>query len=204
MRTSFLVTALLLLTVNNEAALAQSATSDNGGGDAAPGTRKATAVASSFESLPQVLRAGQEVIVSEASGRKTRGRVVSVTDAKVVVASPLRGRWRTRVEERVFTEDVVTRIEVRDSAWWPGGLIGLVASAPVLAWSISGPRPRLGGPLSLPLVGLPAILGGTALGGLIDWTINAPVYQRQPRAPRVTISPTIGTGQTGVVARVSF
>ena len=76
----------------------------------------------SFRDLQPVVTSGQEVIVWQNDGRKTRGRVVSLSGDKLELRRPPRFIGRERHD--VYVESAVTRIEVRDSTL-NGGLIGL-------------------------------------------------------------------------------
>ena len=157
-------------------------------------------VTESFDALQSILDPGHEVIVKDEEGRKTEGRVVSISANQLVIArSRSLLRWGT--EERAFPEDVVRRIDIVDSAW-QGLVIGLAVGAGVATLACRGEGVPAGYCL---IIATPLfIIPGEFLGGMIDASINEPIYQRPSQTPRVTISPLLGRDQTGVVARVRF
>src|SRR5215218_8285963 len=61
----------------------------------APSPAPAQTVANSFEELQQVLKKGQTVVVTDASGQGTKGKVADVSPSSLVLLIP---------EARTFTE----------------------------------------------------------------------------------------------------
>ena len=102
----------------------------------------------------------------------------------------------------MFAEDVVESVDAVDSSW-NGVLVGMAAGAPFLVHSLQ--VEDCGNLCGLPLVayGIPAVLVGGLIGGMIDEQINQTIYRRS-HAPRITISPWLGRDQKGVMARVRF
>ena len=176
---------------------------------AAQGVRQRVTFADSFESLPQVIKPGQEVKVRGEMRRATQGRVVSIAGDQLVIAKrqyPF-PYFRPR-KEQAFAKDVVRNIDVVDSSW-NGAVLGAVAAIGFLGVSIElecSPscvdnfgRPGrwvLGSVLLVPL--------GTAAGSLIDSLINRRVYEGQPQRPRITIVPVVGRNGVGLVAQIPF
>jgi hypothetical protein len=166
-------------------ALAQVADGQSGGGGETQETARGRAPLNSFEALPIVLKVGQVVKVRDEMGGATRGKVVSISDAELVVArlhNPF-GLFRPR-EKRAFTKELVRSIANVDSGW-NGGLIGAAAGAGLLAALIQiecspscddnfGRRGRweVGKFLFIPI--------GLSIGWGLDEMINQPIYERQP------------------------
>jgi hypothetical protein len=153
-----------------------------------------TLPARSFEELRPRLRPGDKVIVRDAEGRTTRGRLSAHRGDQIEV------EWRRwfRLRQRTFSETAVRRVEIEDS-WWNGALIGLgVASA---ATGI-GCRADDGGYTCLSLLLLAPSLGAS-VGAGIDLSINRLVYEA-PGHATTTLSPVLGQGRIGLAARVRF
>jgi hypothetical protein len=80
----------------------------------APSPAPAQTVANSFEELRQVLKKGQTVVVTDASGQRTKGKVADVSLSSLVILIP---------EARTFAEGTVTEIKATDPLS-NGALIG--------------------------------------------------------------------------------
>ena len=156
-------------------------------------------VLSSFEALQPVLPVGQEVKVRDEAGRATQGRVVAITPDELVIS---RRRFFRRSEERVFAEDIITKIDIVDSeidkALIVGGVTLGVFSGAILA---AGDDDAAMGWGILGMIVIPAAFG---IAGTIDELTTEPFYERRSQTPRVTVSPLLGRGQRGVVAHVRF
>lgn len=209
MKASLPFALLLLGTVLTPAALAQDGDGQTGGVGKPQEAARARALPNSFEALPLVLKVGQELKVRDATGRATRGKVVSISDDELVVArlqNPF-GFFRPRAKQ-AFARELVQSIAHVDSGW-NGGLIGAAAGAGLLAALIQiecspscddnfGRRGRweVGKFLFVPV--------GLGIGWGLDEMINRPVYERQPQTPRVTIAPWLERDRKGVMAHVQF
>ena len=151
---------------------------------------------SSFSDLPRVLEAGQRVIVREADGRVSRGKVVSVDEHRLEIQWR---RWLFARRERSFTGATVESIKVKDSDW-NGMLVG--AGAGLLAgWLVDLQCCR-----DFPIAPVGAVLGalsGAAVGSLIDQSINEVAYRKAARS-RVTVAPLLGAHRVGFTASKAF
>src|SRR4051812_1729650 len=78
------------------------------------------APAQSFHELGTRVQAGDKLIVRDADGHTTRGRLAVLTDDQ------LKLEWRRflRIRQRTFSTAAVRRVEFQDSDW-NGSLIGL-------------------------------------------------------------------------------
>jgi len=170
----------------------------------------AQSTATSFEGLQAALTGGPEVIVRDAEGRKTRGRVSSVSQDQIVIKKNTSAILRLfgRSQERTFPADAVTRIEIVDSTW-NGALVG-AAVAPFVVLGIHGVEEAavsdsndMKGIWTLVLGSMSVVLC-IEIGREIDSRINDPIYERPSQQPQVAIGPLLGRGRVGVMARVSF
>ena len=114
------IALLLLSTVVTTATLAQAGDGQTSAVEETQEAAKAQAVASSFEGLQPILKVGQEVTVQDEAGQATQGKVVSISNNQLVITRLQ--DWR--LEELAFSEDFVRRIDVADSVWWPGAVVG--------------------------------------------------------------------------------
>ncbi len=131
------IALLLLSTVVTTATLAQAGDGQTSAVEETQEAAKAQAVASSFEGLQPILKVGQEVIVQDEAGQATQGKVVSISNNQLVITRLQ--DWR--LEELAFSEDFVRRIDVADSVWWPGAVVGAAVAAGI---------PFLAGPSGCP------------------------------------------------------
>ena len=165
-------------------------------------------VTDSFEALNSILDPGYEVVVWDEAGRKTRGRVSSISGEEVVVTRRRRwfGSFRSP-EELVFGADSITRVDIVDSTW-NGALIG-AAIAPALVYGVwrcednTFPDSNLKGAGTMLVGGMGAFLLIHA-GHHIDLSNNESIYERPSQASRVTVAPLIGRDQKSLAVRVSF
>ena len=103
----------------------------------APSPAPAQATANSFAELQTVLKKGQTVMVTDASGQRVKGKVAEVSPSSLVVLIP---------EARTFAEGTVREIRAAGSSR-NGALIGLgvgggVGAAVILAKCDNGPVNR--------------------------------------------------------------
>ena len=84
----------------------------------------------SFDALSAILETGHEVIVTDDGGRRTRGRVSSISSSQLVL---VRKRFRfSRPETRSFAGESITRIRIVDPTR-NGGMLGAAAAVGLLA-----------------------------------------------------------------------
>lgn len=222
MAVQFVWALVLVVVANSQVAFAQNVgdQTSSSGSAGPPASRprvsadellKGQSVPASFDELPPILEPGYEVVVWDAAGRKTRGRVSSISADQVVVyqraASPLLRRFNPP-RDRLFPADSVTRIDIVDSTW-NGALIGALA-APVLVFGIHrweeaavSDSSSMKGIATVVFGGISAALA-IGIGQKIDSSINKPVFQRRRGDPPVTLAPLLEPTRTGVLVRVRF
>ena len=158
-----------------------------------PSPAPAQTVANSFDELRQVLKKGQTVVVTDASGQRTKGRVWDVSPSSVVVRSP---------EARTFTEGTVTEIRVTDSLS-NGALIGAAIGAGLATWDYLIDPSEPGNAVAFAMgIGM-----GTAIGAGIDALVNRGgkiLYASPRQTRRVMISPVLGRDRQGARVSVRF
>jgi hypothetical protein len=200
MRALLAFTVLLLGAVTAPAALAQGSAPSPVPPHRAP-----------FDALHTVLDTGYEVVVHDEAGRKTRGRVSSISDDQILVdtqgTTPLLRSMRPAVEHR-FPADSVTRIDTVDSTWngtLIGAAVGVGLAFGIHRWEESAVPDSndLKGLLTLVFGGMSIAISSGA-GHLIDLSMNDPIYERPSRTPRVSLVPLIGRERIGLMARVHF
>lgn len=156
----------------------------------------------SFADLQPLVRSGQELIVWQNDGRRTRGRVVSVSGDKLELRRPPRFWGRDRHD--VYVETAATRIEARDSTW-NGMLIGLGLGVLVSVVATVTANPQDDELSELPYVVLSPLVG-PVIGTFIDGAINRTLFV-SPAATRVTLRPVVrdtGGRVAGAMATVRF
>ena len=165
----------------------------------------------SFDALHAILDTGCEVVVRDAAGRKTRGRVSSISDDQIVIfregATPFLRLINPAVERR-FPVDSVTRIDMVDSTWngtFIGAAVGVGLAFGISRWEETAvPNSNnLKGLGTLVFGGL-SIVVSSAVGHLIDLSMNAPIYERPSQTPRISFVPLLGRERIGLMARVHF
>ena len=120
----------------------------------APSLALAQTVASSFEELGQVLKKGQTVVVTDASGQQVRGKVRDLSPSSLTVLIP---------DARTFGEGAVAEVR-RPNSWKTGALIGAGVGAGLAIWDYSiDPSEPGNAAVTAFAIGL-----GTAIGGGID------------------------------------
>ena len=162
-------------------------------------------VTDSFEALNSILDPGYEVVVRDEAGRKTRGRVSSISGEEVVVINrPRLFGYLRSPQEHAFRADAVTRVEIVDSTW-NGIAIGAAVGVGLAFGLWQGTDTDDFGVGLLYFVSATAALPASMLAGRdIDLSINESIYERPSPAPRVTVAPLIGRDQRGFAVRVSF
>jgi hypothetical protein len=161
----------------------------------APRPASAQAVAGSFEELRQILKNGQMVVVTDASGHRTKGKVrdlsTTPTPGSVVLLVP---------DARTFAESAVSEIRAADSPA-TGALIGGGVGFGLALWDyLIDPSEPDNAAIFAVAIGL-----GAAIGLGIDALIDGKVLYR-PRQPRVSvgIAPLIARDRRGVAVSVRF
>jgi hypothetical protein len=151
----------------------------------------------SFEQLRTRLRAGDKLIVRDAEGKTTRGRLSAIAGDRIEIKS---WRWRSfRVRPRVFTETAVRRIEFEDRTW-NGALIGLGVAGAAIGIGCMADH---GGYGCLYLLVL-APPFGVSVGTAVDSLINRTIYQAPGGHASITLSPLLGARRIGLSARAWF
>ena len=89
-----------------------------------PSPAPAQSIANTFEELQTVLKKGQTVIVTDASGQRIKGKVADMSPSSLVVFIP---------EARTFAEGTVTEIRATDPLW-NGALIGAAIGTGLAVW----------------------------------------------------------------------
>lgn len=200
MRVLLVFTIVLLSIVVTSVALAHGADGQTAtSGETQPPRREAS---NSFEALPRILKVGQEVKVRHDAGRATRGKVVSISDTQLVVS---RKKWFFRREEQAFAKEAVRSIDIVDSPWYPGAIVGAAAGVGILAAAIEFQcSPSCDKTGSWVIGSMTIGLMSTLAGGAMDGLLNKTIYERPPATLRVTLAPLLGRERIGVMARVHF
>ena len=140
-----------------------------------------------------MLNNGQTVVVTDTSGKRTKGKVseVSTTPPSLVLLIP---------QARTFAEGTVAEIRATDSVR-NGALIGASVGAGLALWDyLIDPSEPGNAAIFAISIGL-----GTAIGAGIDALIKGKVLYRSPQQKRgVTISPIAGSNRRGVLLQVRF
>lgn len=159
----------------------------------APSPARAQTVARSFDELRQVLKRGQTVVVTDASGERTKGKVADVSPSSLVVLIP---------EARTFAEDTVTEIRTTDPLW-NGALIGAAVGTGLATWDyLIDPSEPGNAAIFAVAIGL-----GTSVGVAIDALVNRrgrAVYASPRQTRRLTISPVFGRNRKSALVSVRF
>jgi hypothetical protein len=160
----------------------------------APSPAPAQTVANSFEALRQVLKKGQTVVVTDASGQRTKGKVAGVSPSSLVVLIP---------EARSFPEGTVTEIRAATDPLSNGALIGAVIGTGLAMWDylIDPSEPGNAAVFTV------AIGVGTAVGAGIDALVNGGeklLYAPPRRTRRLMIAPVLGKDRQGARVSVRF
>ena len=162
-----------------------------------PSPVPAQTVANSFEGLRQVLKNGQTVVVTDARGQRTRGKLADLSPSSLVLFVP---------EARTFAEGAVTEIRGPDTLR-SGTLTGLGVGAGaglgmVAAMCADGPDC---GP-AVQVVGIAAGMGAAIGAGIDAWLSNRGrvLYRPRRQTSSLTISPLAGHRLRGVLASVRF
>jgi len=173
-----------------------------------PTSSKAQSPAATFDELGLALQTGNQVVVTDSNGRRTRGKLVSVTTSSLDLMTE-RPRFLIFREHshQSFTDTVVTTVTRIDSRR-EGALIGFAAGfVPVLLIPCES---EVGGGscgLAKTIWGLGFGSAGSAIGSLIDGGINKIVYQAGTASvgrPTISLSPLIGGKIKGASLSLGF
>lgn len=154
--------------------------------------------AGSFGDMPRKVKAGQIVIVIDASGRETRGKVAEVSDSSLVILSRDQSKqWTVR---EAFEPAGVREVK-RTGPIWDGALIGFgFGVVPALfAEDCTGCVSR--GELALLFGGI-----GAGIGLGIDAAFGPKRVYVAPgaRKARMTVAPIINGDRKGAVMAFRF
>ena len=157
-----------------------------------PGDVRAQTVARSFEELQSILKVGQTVVVTDDSGRQTKGRLTDVSPSALVVSTP---------DTRTFAEGTVAEIRSPDSLS-NGVLIGAAIGAGLATWDyLIDPSEPGNAAIFAVAIGL-----GTAIGAGIDALHKGGkvLYVSRRQRSDLTLLPVLGKDRQGVLVSVRF
>ena len=144
------------------------------------------------------IKPGQDVVVRNAAGEPTRGRILEVSPSSLTLR-PSRGADQT------FAADAIQRINRRDSTA-EGFVIGLGAGF-LGAWGVRQQMcpndPECGAIVSVYL-GLPIVAGSAALGALIDHAHQPLLFDSGEARRQVAVAPILGRRTAGASFSLSF
>ncbi len=151
----------------------------------------------SFEELPERIRAGQTVFVTDGLDRQTEGRLVRLSDASITLV--------VQGIEREFPRAEVHQVSRRGDTVGDGAVIGLgVFGAWALASVAFGGGCEEAG--AGPCLAAAGVMGGigAGVGALIDYSIKGKtvVYRTKPVA--VTATPLLLRRGAGVSVALRF
>src|SRR5262249_34736187 len=161
-----------------------------------------------FSELRALVRPGDTLRISEVSGRKTSGRLgtLSPTSLELVsMSTDASGRTVAVPKAQLSPSDVAEIRVVRRDSLLNGTLIGLAAGAgPFLAvWpAAAGSEVEIN-------VALGALVGGVAgaaIGAAVDASRHrqVTVFRAAPRAARLRIAPLVSPSTVGIRTAVRF
>jgi hypothetical protein len=165
-----------------------------------PKTAHGQTPAHTFDGLEETVRRGDTVVVTDETGRTTKGTVSDLTGSALTLTV---GK---ETPTQVFTPDRTTRIVRRDSLQ-EGILIGLGAGV-VVSWtmirSTCGPPgfdPECSANMFVATVPLSLGVGG-GVGALVDAAIRKTVYRSQ--RSQVTFVPVVSGDQRGALVSIGW
>jgi len=164
--------------------------------------------ATSFVELRGLLRDGDEVVVTDSEGRRSQGRLLTVTPSSLdlVVETSRFLVLRQRTQQR-FSDAAVTTIQRMDSRR-EGALIGLAVGFFSTGFAACGTNwGSVDCSYALIFFSAPVGMLSALLGGEIDRMRNATVYRAGTLAPSgatVSLSPFLTPRATGALLNVRF
>lgn len=162
-----------------------------------PADAAAQEVAQSFGELPDVLKNGQTVVVTDENSRTMKGRALDVTTESFDLLG--RERW-------TFVEDSVARIK-RVDPLWNGVLIGALgglAFAGIAAATCNREEDAEACAAGAAVGWLVATPMGAGIGLLVDAVNRPTIYRGSLRRSGVRVSPVVQRGRHGVMLSVGF
>jgi hypothetical protein len=160
-----------------------------------PSDAWAQTVATSFAELQPLVKVGEQVVVTDANGLRTKGRISDLSPSTLVILTP---------QQKSFSESGVTAIRRTDSVW-NGALIGLGAGGALAlaGFAATGDSDAWYGWAYVGSWLVPS--AGMALGWAVDaGTVPAPVYLSAPGVSKVTVSVSPVAATKGLIASVSI
>jgi hypothetical protein len=158
-----------------------------------PSHAPAQPVATSFEELRQILKRDQTVVVTDANGQRTKGKVAEVSPSSLVVLTP---------EARAFAEGTITEIRAADPLR-NGTLIGAGIGTGLAMWDyLIDPSEPGNAVIFTAAIGL-----GAAIGAGIDALVNKGgkvLYASPRRKSALMFSPFLGKDRQGALVSVRF
>ena len=159
-----------------------------------------------FEDVRRVVAPGQQVVVTDVGGGKTRGDIVDATsDAVTLRVSDAFGARRTRT----FAAETVASIR-RSDRLWNGLLIGIGAgflASEVWVYNVCGPRGYDAECSAIATgIGWVAFVPGAAVAGaLIDKAVgNHLIYTHATQPGALVITPTLTPARAAIAATIRF
>ena len=182
----------------------------------APFSAAAQTVATSFEELQPLLKRGATIIVTDASGRTTKGRLgeLSASSLELLVRKTTPdGREAFLPQARLNERDVLQiRREDRDSLWngtliglAPGAAIGVIilfAGAGCDCYTVASRAP-----IALLAFGIGGGLGAAIGAGVDGMMVERPTVYLRPRTARsagVQLQPFVTKSAAGMQMSVRF
>jgi len=168
----------------------------------------AAQTAQSFENLQQRLKTGQTVLVSDASGRRIKGKVAVVDPSSLTLVTEETTRdaagreRRTWTGRRTFVESSIDEVR-RPNSVRTGALIGAGVGGGLALWDyLIDPSEPSNAAITGTLVGL-----GLVIGAGIDALVHKGgelVYRAPHRTPNLAVSPLIARERRGVWVSLRF
>jgi len=164
----------------------------------APSPTSAQTIANSFGELQTVLKKGQTITVTDASGERVKGKVADVSPSSLVAFIP---------EARMFAEGSVTEIRIAADSLKNGTLIGLgvgggVGVAVILAKCDNGSDCSYALKVAAGYAGI-----GAAIGAGIDALLykgGRVVYRSRQQTHSLSVSPLLGKERQGALVSFRF
>jgi hypothetical protein len=170
---------------------------------AAQGTPPLT---TSFESLPEHIRVGSDVVVISPQGRVATGRVVELSSSSITVDEGGPVTFRVQYVQSIYGEP--RRRPVRKSAkigFWSGVVLAALAALGSATDEDCAPDECMTGrDVLIAFAALPAMGAGIGSGvGLLLPGKRTLIYQAGPPAS-FSLAPVAGRGQRGLAVRIAF
>jgi hypothetical protein len=157
-----------------------------------PATTAGQPTATSFSELRLILRPGDEVLVTDGDGRRTRALIRTVTDTSLEVLGTPRTYFESSVTE-------VKRVDSVVNGMWIGAALGMTAYVLWCSSTDEGCFWLLAAPGSG--------LFGALAGGFADYFMRKTVYRaalQKTGAGTITLSPLFTTKGAGVSMNLRF